>query len=260
MAIEFHEFDRDGDLLLLLTSPPEYDEQTDSKTTKGEPSITPGTKQTLKFPIFGTFGVDTSLPKTFGSGPDSPTSNVDESVRPEENTETLPDVHMLVQSRALMLVSPVFKAMLRNNGFQEGNALHSSGKLSVPLPDDDPGAFRILMDIAHHRTRQVPKNVSLEMLTQLAVLIDKYQMLETVEPYVDLWVASEEVRSSLPSISYAADSWSAELHPWLCVSWVFNLPDEFKLVSGMLMRHSLFTVDARLGTQDLPIPGVVIGK
>lgn len=159
-----------------------------------------------------------------------------------------------------MLVSPVFKAMLRNGAFQEGNTLYSTGKLSIPLPDDNPDAFRILMEIVHHRNRQVPKSVSLGVLTQLAILIDKYQMLEAAEPFVDLWVACDEIRSSLPNKFYAANAYSTELLSWLCVSWVFNLPAEFNLVTGMLMQHSPFPVKACLHEQDLPIPGVVIGK
>jgi hypothetical protein len=57
------------------------------------------------------------------------------------------EIRMLVSSRHLMLVSPVFKAMLQHSNFKEGNELQTNGKVEVPLPDDDPDAFKILLDI-----------------------------------------------------------------------------------------------------------------
>jgi hypothetical protein len=68
-----------------------------------------------------------------------------------------------------------------------------------PLPDDNPDALRILLEIVHFRNRQVPKKVSFAMLTHLSILVDKYQMLEAVEPFANLCVADVDMQKTLPS-------------------------------------------------------------
>lgn len=88
-----------------------------------------------------------------------------------------------------MLASPFFRAMLRSDSFQEGRrTLHTTGQASIPLPDDNPDALKVILNIIHFRTRQVPKTVTLNMSTHLSILVDKYQVLEAVETYINMWV------------------------------------------------------------------------
>lgn len=68
----------------------------------------------------------------------------------DPKSEREKEIRMLVSSRHLMLASPVFKAMLQHSNFKEGEELHSTGKVSIPLPDDDPDAFKILLDIIQY--------------------------------------------------------------------------------------------------------------
>ncbi len=240
MSIEFCEFDRDGDLLLLLTSPPQIDDT--------PPSTPPDTDFTV---------ISTT---TTSHDSRSSTTIVEALDQSEKCIGASTEVHMLVQSKALMLVSPVFRAMLRSNTFHEGNTLQETGKLSLSLPDDDPAAMRVLMDIAHHRNRQVPRNVSFRMLTQLAILVDKYRMLEAVENFAGSWVASKAIKRCFPDARSILFPDKEELLAWLCISWVFNLPTQFKYVTGVFMRHFYSEPVARLDGQDLPIPDTVIGK
>ena len=91
------------------------------------------------------------------------------------------------------------------------------------------------------------------MLAHLSVLVDKYQMLESVEPYVDLWVADEDMKESLPSTS------APELLPWLSIAWVFNLSVEFKHLTQILMQESFETIFTPVfDGHELPIPEIVI--
>lgn len=59
------------------------------------------------------------------------------------------EVHMLVTSRNLTAASPVFQAMLGNDSFQEGKTLHSTGKLLRLLPDDEPAAMIVHLNILY---------------------------------------------------------------------------------------------------------------
>lgn len=68
----------------------------------------------------------------------------------DPKSEPEKEIRMLVSSRHLMLASPVFKAMLQHSNFKEGDELHSTGSVEVPLPDDDPDAFKILLDIIQY--------------------------------------------------------------------------------------------------------------
>jgi hypothetical protein len=59
----------------------------------------------------------------------------------------------VVCSRALMRLSPVFKALL-SGGFEESRP--TEGEWIIPLPDDDPGALLTLLNIIHGRFGKVP--------------------------------------------------------------------------------------------------------
>jgi hypothetical protein len=70
-----------------------------------------------------------------------------------------------------------------------GRELGNEGRVTVLLPDDDPDAFLIILNVVHSRHRQLPGKVSLEMLTRISVLVDKYQMVEAVEVFSSGWIA-----------------------------------------------------------------------
>jgi hypothetical protein len=82
----------------------------------------------------------------------------------------------------MMNASPVFGAKLEYSNFQEGGDL-AVGKAEVPLPDDDPVAFEIILQILHHYISKIPFKVELPMLLRIAVLVDKYHMQETIGLY-----------------------------------------------------------------------------
>ncbi|KAL2071693.1 hypothetical protein VTL71DRAFT_12928 [Oculimacula yallundae] len=140
------------------------------------------------------------------------------------------NVYMRVSSRKLMKASPVFKAMIKNS-FMEGNTLRATGKVEVPLPDDDPVAFGLLMDIVHGtKGRTVPQMTTL-FLTSVAILVDKYQLLKCVADISDEWIDS--LQGDIPK------TFTPDLIHWLCISWVFRRPVEFNTVTRIAERESL---------------------
>jgi hypothetical protein len=47
----------------------------------------------------------------------------------------------------------------------------------------------------------VPRKVSLDLLTQMSILVDKYQMMAAVEILSDAWI--EELKKDIPEVDYA---------------------------------------------------------
>jgi hypothetical protein len=77
-----------------------------------------------------------------------------------------------VSSRHLVLASRTLKLLLPNSP-------------EWPLLDDEPNAVLILLSVIHGRYRNVPRNVDLATLTEIAILVDKYDLHEAVSVMKD---------------------------------------------------------------------------
>ncbi|KAH8685818.1 hypothetical protein BGZ60DRAFT_426285 [Tricladium varicosporioides] len=227
---EYLTFDADGDLVLLLTYQPEEQKQNGAVVKNSSTQEDTATDDSIS-PMSDDVSSVTSSP----------------SSKPRE-------CRMRVSSHSLMIASPVFKAMLQRNAFKEGTELATRGEVTISLPEDDPTMLRILLDIVHHRTRQVPRQVGLKTLTGLSILIDKYQMLEALEVYVDMWV--EGLQSFLPK------SFTPDFLSWLNVAWVLKLPVEFEYLTRIAIRESFGEIGGEQGLEpeDLPIPDSILDK
>ena len=129
-----------------------------------------------------------------------------------------------------------------------------TGKVEVPLPEDDPIAFSILMHIVHGKPG-VPRQVRLPLLTTLSLLVDKYQLSKVVARYSGLWI--DGLKRDIPQVI------TPDLFHWLSISWVFRSPDEFNHVTQLLERESngldIDTYSEELN-EYLPIPQIITGK
>jgi hypothetical protein len=114
------------------------------------------------------------------------TLETDLSVEPAPLTN---EVHFKVSSKHMMLASPVFKAMLQSN-FKEGYELQATGHCQISLPDDHAEAFEVLTNLVHLNNSAVPLEVDLELLANLTILVDKYQLQRTTYLIKDLWCAT----------------------------------------------------------------------
>lgn len=92
-----------------------------------------------------------------------------------------------VSSKHLTLVSPVFKAMLQGDRFKEGNELARTGRVEVPLFDDNIDALRIILDILHHRYNLVPPRIDSQILMDIAAVVDKYQLKHVLDLPFQQW-------------------------------------------------------------------------
>ncbi|TGO06991.1 hypothetical protein BTUL_0362g00030 [Botrytis tulipae] len=182
--------------------------------------------------------------------------NVNEIAEKEKNKKELKEIHMLVSSKHMVLVSPVFKAMLQWSNFKEGYAMKAHGKVEVPLPDDDPDAMRILVDIVHCHHKDVPRKVKLSLLTHLAILVDKYRLHEAVQIYSDMWIS--QAKKKFPS-SMAEDGIEVCLQ-WLCISWVFEKARDFTSLTRIFQQESTTSLAEMIrdSNWDIPVPSSVI--
>ncbi|KAH6674272.1 hypothetical protein B0J14DRAFT_653575 [Halenospora varia] len=169
------------------------------------------------------------------------------TVRRQENYMSSEKRRLRVSSKAMSIASPVFRAMLVPDRFEEGRAL-SEGAAEIELPDDDPAAFTIIVFILHHRNRQVPKKIELQTMGSLAIIVDKYQLLECMELYRDVWLP--DLNTQLPT------SFDNTLLEWLSIAWAFRLPEQFKHLTRVAQRGSLSNLAS--DGQEVPIPDIVL--
>ncbi len=85
---------------------------------------------------------------------------------------------LLVSFKVLTLASAVF-ATMSNSQFKEDLSNYpTSGKPSIPLPDDNAEAVIVLCNAIHLRTGEIPKNLALACLEDLAVRHGKGESVE----------------------------------------------------------------------------------
>ena len=230
MAATTYTFDPDGDLVLILSKPPTITDATSQKSAKG--AAVPSSNKRKR----------------------ATSTQIVPVAEPEK-------IHMTVSSKHMMLASPVFKAMLQPGRFREGIQRNAADQMEVDLPDDDQSIMVIVLNIIHARNRLVPKQVDLEMMTRLAILVDKYQMVEAVESFSSPWIDGLLTREILPN-GYAeigGIGYRKRIQRWLAVSWVFRRPNEFSKITAAAIIACSSNVADELDAE-LPIPEKVLGE
>jgi hypothetical protein len=95
----------------------------------------------------------------------------------------------------------------------------------VEIPVEDGKAIHfLLLIILHRQIRFVPGRLAFHQLVEMAMLVGYYECYEVVERLSDRWISDNEVNDLL-----TRDPTS--LPELLCISWVFQKSDIFKLVT-----------------------------
>ena len=132
--------------------------------------------------------------------------------------------------------------------------LRATGHVEITMPDEDLDSMVILLNIIHGASRKVPRNVSLEVLSKLAVLVSKYGMLETVEFFSDTWIDHLQ-REGLPK------AYTKEVLRLLFVFWVFDRETEFRDMTRLAQREADDKFEEDVGKlEGVKIPPGIIGK
>ena len=112
--------------------------------------------------------------------------------------------------------------------------------------DWDKESSLIILNIMHLRNKKVPKTVSLDMLAKVGVLIDYHECGEALKMFTAIWI-SDITEIPLPTAI------CRDVVLWIWVAWVFELHEQFEVVTAVSIRKSEKAID----TLDLPIPNSV---
>lgn len=168
---------------------------------------------------------------------------------PEKIVKSSHEVHCVVSSRHMVLASQYFQRILGGNS-KEAITLRTKGHVTIRL-SDDLETIIILLNIIHGASRKVPRQVSLEVLSKLAVLVSKFEVLETVGYFSDTWI-DEFQRSGLPTL------YNDQVISLIFVFWAFDRPAEFKDMTRLAQRGCSDKLNEDV--RDVPISPRIIGK
>lgn len=105
----------------------------------------------------------------------------------------------ITSSKAMSLFCDPWERMFAGN-FKEAQA-GEDGTKEVSLPEDDPKALTILLNIAHLRFDKLPKqSLWFEGLRDLIVLSNKYCTTILLKPWIDVW--SDYLRERSAELGY----------------------------------------------------------
>jgi hypothetical protein len=156
-------------------------------------------------------------------------------------------VRYRASSKHLSLASQYFEKRLKKE-WREGEELQKNGCIELDVPDTDPEAFSILLDLMHCRTQEVPTSVTFDELVELAVQVDYFQCHGVLGLYPARWI--EPWKAKRPN------AYCDETVKWIFVSGVFNDCELYASVTCLAIRQSKDFIN----TLDLPIPRSVTGE
>lgn len=236
-----HTIDPEGDVIIVLSNanspfaPDDHEDTTMKKIpgsdSKSEPSDHDEDQHREK------------RPRLVGEQPSgTPTEDGHLSETPDEKC-----FRIQVSGRHLILASPIFSKMLTGT-WKESTTYQSKGSVEITAEDWDIEAFLILLRAIHAQQSQIPRKLSLEMLANVAVLINYYDCKDTVSILTEVWIngLNEEIPQTC----------SREVLLWVWVSQFFKLPSQFKTSTSNIMTYC----DGLVTNRGLPIDLRTISK
>ncbi|RAK77323.1 uncharacterized protein BO72DRAFT_509657 [Aspergillus fijiensis CBS 313.89] len=149
-------------------------------------------------------------------------------------------IQILVSSKHLCFASRRFQEELS----RLDTRAEPAGLLPYNLTNLD--ALYILLNILHCRSRQVPRQINLNLLCMVAELTQHYDCLEAVEAFARTWL--ENLHDCFPT------SCSHDLSQWVFIAWAFRHHGLFRLVTEIALRESTESIR----TKGLRIPAGLI--
>lgn len=125
-----------------------------------------------------------------------------------------------VYKRILCIASPIWRAMLIGK-FMEADCQNPE----MPLVDDDPEALLTVLRIAHHRTYEAPRALSLPQLVKIATVCDKCDTVAICRLHIDNWMTPLLLR-----LTYLTPG----NETWLWCAWVFGYHETFSEIVNKL--------------------------
>ncbi|KAH6991717.1 hypothetical protein EDB82DRAFT_544624 [Fusarium venenatum] len=184
-------------------------------------------------------------------------TDIDEvvSLQPYDENGNPNEIEFGVSTKQLYMASPVFDRMLKGN-FQESKP-DDEGLLEIRAQDWNARALLILLDIIHGHHRQVPRELDLDTVAHIALLVDYYDCLEIVEVFLDHWLVGipQWWLYEWPMFSdYLARPFGEDEVLMLFIAWVFRRQKAFKNLTDCAIKTTFNPPET-----PLPIPSQVLG-
>lgn len=224
----YYEVDPDGDVMLVLGNQPgdESDASEDDSSEDEEPAEAVKASVSQALPLVQReLLTHPNVLAEFGQGANC----------------------MQLSSRHLALASVYFRKMF-SGLWKDGHQLRANHQCQITEEGWALEPFLVLMYIIHGRTREVPREITLDMLAEIATLVDYYQCSEAVGIISEVWI--NQLGKELPS------SFSRDVILWIWISIVFRQPDIFNSMTKVAQQQSRAPIQA----QGLPIQQAIIGK
>lgn len=156
-----------------------------------------------------------------------------------------------VSSHAMALGSPVWEKFLfppwsgsKETQDLEGRDVQTSPVQQLNFVEDDSEALLILLRIAHLQFKDIPVTLSYGQLLNLATLVDQYDCIGIIRPWLATWLANEKAE------------WKAPGHECgLFIAWAFGRKEVFEsLALKMVKEIGVDTNGVTLTSSGEPIP------
>lgn len=109
------------------------------------------------------------------------------------------------------------------------------GFVEIELPEDDPEVFAIWLNVIHGHFPKVLVAMSVDQLSSLAILLDKYQApLENLVMFTNKWTENFE-----KSVLQKKEMKIEDLLRSVVVAWKFGLPNSFTHLTKILIETGM---------------------
>ena len=98
--------------------------------------------------------------------------------------------------------------------------------LPVPLPPVSKEASIVFLNVLHHRTKELPQKLSLELVLDIGFICDRYHCADALKPWSKMWLAGSDSRA-------AGDL--AQSCKLLVTAHIFDDADSFSKISGNIL-------------------------
>ncbi|KAK8232572.1 hypothetical protein HDK77DRAFT_498648 [Phyllosticta capitalensis] len=152
--------------------------------------------------------------------------------------EAAPNVFIfIVSSKAMSMACGAWNSML-NGPFKEAQS--TSGDWEIELPEDDPAALAVLLNIVHLRFDLVPDELGFALLLQITVLTDKYDITRLIRPWATSWFQAAQDIASTTKSGY---------EEWLWIAWELGQKNTFETLAAHLIQTVHVDADGRCLTK-----------
>lgn len=115
-------------------------------------------------------------------------------------------------------------------------------------PIFNPSAFQMVMSIVHAQTQEIPKEVDLDTVADVAAITDDLQCHDAVKFFVDAWM--DRLRTSPPN------QVGLDLCKWILIASVFDQPELFRSTTRLAILQCTDPLSPGL----IPVDPAILGN